>query len=166
MTRFMRYEWAATAAFTLFPLMLLGIRRRRNLRPLLPLLILAALATTLTACGASQYPYSTAPGTYTRPRHSSRPSHPGRRITHPDRELHPRRHPLTKPARQSFTTQRILPSGSLNHTILRDPSSATWTSPSILTPQTSAEPYCGAATSTVKPATKLSRRPSGPQPDV
>ncbi len=65
MARFLRHEWAATTAFTLFPLTLLGFRRRRNLRSLLPLFLLAALASTLTACGANQYPYSTTPGTYT-----------------------------------------------------------------------------------------------------
>jgi hypothetical protein len=64
MARSMRHGWAATAAFTLLPFTLLGIKRRRNL---IPLLILAALATTLTACGANKYPYSTAPGTYTIP---------------------------------------------------------------------------------------------------
>ena len=65
MARCMRQEWAVTSAFALFPLTLLGFRRRRNLRSLLPILVLAALASTLTACGANQYPYSTPPGTYT-----------------------------------------------------------------------------------------------------
>ena len=65
MARFIRQEWALTSAFALFPLTLLGFRRRRSLRSLLPILVLAAFASTLTACGANQYPYSTTPGTYT-----------------------------------------------------------------------------------------------------
>jgi hypothetical protein len=63
-TRTLRDEWGGTMLATLLPLTLLGFKRRRNLRTLLSLLILAAVATTLTACGANQYPYSTAPGTY------------------------------------------------------------------------------------------------------
>ena len=77
MARFMRHEWAATTAFTLLPLTLLGFRRRRNLRSLLPLSSSRPLRATLTACGANQYPYSTTPGTYTVPITAVGPPVPG-----------------------------------------------------------------------------------------
>jgi predicted small lipoprotein YifL len=60
----MQHGWAATTAFALFPLTLLGFKRRRKLSSLLSLLLLATLATGLTACGADKYPASTPPGTY------------------------------------------------------------------------------------------------------
>jgi hypothetical protein len=75
--RFLRDGWAGTTFACLLPLTLLTLRRRSNLRSLLSLLLLAALATTVTACGANKYPYSTAPGTYVIPITATGPPVPG-----------------------------------------------------------------------------------------
>jgi|GEM_PF-937068 len=78
--RFLRDGWAGTTFACLFPLTLFTLRRRRRrrIRPLLSLLLLAALASTITACGANKYPYSTAPGTYIIPITATGPPVPGR----------------------------------------------------------------------------------------
>jgi hypothetical protein len=76
--RFLRDGWAGTTFACLLPLTLFTLRRRSKLRSLLSLLLLAALATTITACGANKYPYSTAPGTYVIPITATGPPVPGR----------------------------------------------------------------------------------------